>query len=152
MNPNLKAFLDTIAVSEGTYGLGDDGYNVLVGCTKDHLKLFSSYEDHPRVVIDLGKGLKSTAAGRYQELAHNFDFYKKLLKLSDFSPSSQDAIAIQQIKEQHALDLITLGYFDAAIKNCANIWASFPNAGYEQQEHPIEKLRTVYIKMGGILV
>ena len=31
MNRNLKAFLDMIAVSEGTQDHGDDGYNVIVG-------------------------------------------------------------------------------------------------------------------------
>lgn len=31
MNQNRKAFLSAIAKAEGTYGRGDDGYNVLVG-------------------------------------------------------------------------------------------------------------------------
>jgi muramidase (phage lysozyme) len=61
MDPNLKAFLDTIATSEGTYGCGDDGYNVIVGGD-----LFDDYSKHPDVLVTLNKaGLKSTAAGRY---------------------------------------------------------------------------------------
>ena len=31
MNQNRNAFLSAIAKAEGTYGRGDDGYNVLVG-------------------------------------------------------------------------------------------------------------------------
>jgi hypothetical protein len=30
-NPNIKAFLDTIAYSEGTIHIGDNGYNVFFG-------------------------------------------------------------------------------------------------------------------------
>lgn len=61
---NITAFLDMLAVSEGTAGHGDDGYNVLVGGD-----LFHGYDRHPNVLVTLNsKGLKSTAAGRYQFL------------------------------------------------------------------------------------
>ncbi len=63
MTPNQKAFLDMISISEGTYGKGDNGYNVIVGgALWEH-----GYADHPRVLVDFPKlGIKSTAAGRYQ--------------------------------------------------------------------------------------
>jgi len=144
MNPNRKAFLDMIAFSEGTAHLGDNGYNVLVGG-----KLFDGYADHPRRVVRLNEKLSSSAAGRYQLLARYFDFYKKLLKLPDFSPESQDAIAIQQIKECRALNDIDAGLFDIAIRKCSRIWASFPGAGYGQHENKLENLRAAYEKAGG---
>ena len=147
MTPNEKAFLDMIAVSEGTKGKGDDGYNVLVG---GHL--FHDYSDHPRLrIICNSRGLVSTAAGRYQLLERYFDAYKAQLHLSDFSPASQDAIALQQIKECHALDDIEAGDFDAAVARCAHIWASLPGAGYGQHENSIDSLRQVYIEAGGAL-
>ena len=46
--PNIVAFLSTIAVSEGTFGEGDNGYNVLAGG-----KLFEGYADHPRVQMHI---------------------------------------------------------------------------------------------------
>src|SRR4051812_12378465 len=108
---NLQAFLDTIAISEGTFGKGDRGYNVMVGG-----KLFYGYSDHPRKLVTLRKDLKSTAAGRYQILARYFDHYKRVLDLADFSPESQDKIAIQMIREQKALEDVVLGHFDSAVE------------------------------------
>ncbi len=146
MTPNQKAFLDMVAVSEGTAGKGDNGYNVIVGGA-----LFQhGYADHPRVLVDFPNlGIKSTAAGRYQILARYFDAYKKQLSLPDFSPESQDKIALQQIKESRALSDIDAGFFNIAVAKCAHIWASLPGAGYGQHEHTVEHLRAAYILAGG---
>ena len=147
MTQNQKAFLDMIAHSEGTIYYGDqDGYNVIVGGT-----LFDDYSDHPRKLVELSPTLKSTAAGRYQLLSRYFDFYKAKLHLPDFSPASQDAIALQQIKECHALEDIDAGEFDDAVEKCAHIWASLPGAGYGQHENALDNLRLVYQKAGGSL-
>jgi muramidase (phage lysozyme) len=144
MSPNLKAFLDMIAVSEGTAGKGDDGYNVIVGGA-----LFESYDDHPRKLVWLRPGLASTAAGRYQLLSRYYDAYKKQLNLPNFSPISQDLIAIQQIKERGALQDIEKGYITIAIDKVKNIWASLPGAGYGQHENKLDKLITSFINAGG---
>lgn len=146
MTQNLKAFLDMIAHSEGTLGRGDDGYNVLVGG-----RLFDGYADHPRKVVELGRGLKSTAAGRYQILARYYDAYKKLLNLKDFGHGAQDAIAKQMIREQMAMADIEAGRFNTAVKKCSNIWASLPGAGYGQHENKLVDLETAYVKAGGVL-
>ena len=42
----------------------------------------------------------------------------------DFSPKSQDAVALQQIKERGALPMIDRGDIRQAIDRCSNIWAS----------------------------
>ena len=144
MSPNLKAFLDMIAVSEGTAGKGDDGYNVIVGGA-----LFESYDDHPRKLVWLRPGLASTAAGRYQLLSRYYDAYKKQLNLPNFSPISQDLIAVQQIKERGALQDIEKGYITIAIDNVKNICASLPGAGYGQHENKLDKLITSFINAGG---
>ena len=145
-HPNLDAFLDMIAVSEGTAGKGDDGYNVIVGGA-----LFNTYADHPRQLVKIRSGLSSTAAGRYQLLARYFDAYKKELGLPDFSPEAQDQIALQQIKECKAIGLIEQGAFEQAVARCAHIWASLPGAGYGQHENPIHKLIAAYQAAGGEL-
>jgi lysozyme len=141
---NRKAFLDMIASSEGTRGRGDDGYNVIVGGG-----FFYSYDDHPRRLVRLNPKLSSTAAGRYQLLSRYFNPYKSLLNLKDFSPASQDLIALQQIRECHALDDVDTGRFNEAIKKCSRIWASLPGAGYGQREHTLSYLRDAYAKAGG---
>ena len=143
-----------IAYSEGTAGHGDDGYNVLFGG-----KLFASYEDHPRVrtyekkdeFIKNGKRDYTTAAGRYQLLSRYFDVYSQNLDLEDFSPESQDQIAIQQIRECKALKDIEAGKFTVAVSKVRRIWASFPGAGYGQPERSIAKLEEVYKKSGGLI-
>ena len=73
------------------------GYDVIVG------ELFTDYSDHPRKLVTLNPKLKSTGAGRYQLLSRWWDAYRKQLGLKDFSPKSQDAVALQQIKERGAL-------------------------------------------------
>lgn len=147
MNKNMIAFLDTIAKSEGTYGKGDNGYNVIVGGD-----LFHDYADHPRIAVNLPRlGIKSTAAGRYQILGRYFDVYKKQLKLPDFGKESQDKIAIQLIKECKAIDDIEAGRIESAIKKCASRWASFPSAGYGQREHKISTLILAFEEFGGVL-
>lgn len=148
MTRNQRAFLDMIAFSEGTIQFGaENGYNVIVGGST-----FDRYDDHPRKLVDLPRlGIKSTAAGRYQLLARYYDAYKRQLGLPDFSPESQDAIALQQIKERRALDDIEGGRFDEAVEKVRNIWASLPGAGYGQHEHKLDTLRQVYVDAGGTL-
>ncbi len=150
MSPNLKAFLDMIAWSEGTDNgrqpTANHGYDVIVGGEQ-----FTDYSDHPRKLVRLSRSLSSTASGRYQLLARYFDVYKKQLGLSDFSPASQDAIAVQQIRESHALGDVEGGHIEEAIQECAHIWASLAGAGYQQHENSMADLISVYLKKGGKL-
>lgn len=148
---NVVAVLDMIAFCEGTdngrQATRDHGYDVIVGG-----QLITSYADHPRVLVSLTKlGIKSTAAGRYQVLAKYFDAYRQLLRLSDFSPLSQDRIAIQQIRERTALPLIVAGRIEEAIGRISNIWASLPGAGYGQREHKMADVLAAYVRAGGVL-
>lgn len=149
---NVVAFLDMLAWSEGTDNgkqpTKDHGYDVIVGG-----KLFTGYGDHPRELVPLPRqGIKSTAAGRYQLLSRYYDAYRRLLGLKDFSPLSQDLIAIQQIRERRALDLIKAGQVVKAISFVRNIWASLPGAGYGQHERKLDDLLAAYRKAGGVVV
>jgi len=149
---NVLAFLDMLAWSEGTdhprQRTLDQGYDVMVGGA-----LFEGYADHPRKLVPLPRlGIKSTAAGRYQLLSRYYDAYKQKLGLRDFSPLSQDLIALQQIRERRALPDIQAGRIPDAIDKCRNIWASLPGAGYGQHEHKLENLVAHYLAAGGVLV
>ncbi|EMA2497294.1 glycoside hydrolase family 104 protein [Klebsiella pneumoniae] len=148
INKQRKAFLDMLAWSEGTdkprQPTKNRGYDVIVGGS-----LFSSYADHPRKLVTLNPKLKSTAAGRYQLLSKWWDAYRKQLGLKDFSPASQDQVALQQIKERGALPLIDSGNIRQAIDRCSNIWASLPGAGYGQFEHKADNLIAKFKAAGG---
>ena len=138
----MRAFLDMLAKSEGTYGIGDNGYNVLVGGN-----IFYGYGDHPRKLVSLPRlRIKSTAAGRYQILAKYYDAYRKTLKLPDFSPDSQDAIAVQMMSERGALPFIEVGNIKEAVRRVRNIWASLPGAGYGQHEQDLKQVLAWYDK------
>lgn len=137
----LVKFLDLIAYSEGTstdpHTL-KDGYDVIVGGVDGHHE-FTDYSDHPFangrpaiVVRQSVPPLLSTAAGRYQLLARYWTVYKKQLKLADFSPLSQDLVALQQVRECRAIADILKGNLSSAIDKCHNIWASFPGNDYGQ--------------------
>ena len=149
--PAVSAFLDLIAVSELGEGLltqeTDYGYRVIVGSTVANPDLFTSYADHPRKAIDIPRlHIYSTAAGRYQILARYFDAYKLQLGLRDFSPASQDKIAVQMITECKAIDLIEHGQIEAAITACSSRWASFPGNTYGQGEQKMSMLLSCYAK------
>ena len=105
-------------------------------------ELFTDYSDHPRKLVTLNPKLKS-GAGRYQLLSCWWDAYRKQLGLKDFSPKSQDAVALQQIKERGALPMIdrARGDIRQAIDRCSNIWASYrQQAGYGWFEHKADSL------------
>lgn len=148
MTKNESAFLSMIAVSEGTSTIkgSDNGYDVLVGGT-----LFHGYADHPRKVVKLNDHLSSTAAGRYQILARYYDYYKEQLHLPDFSPNSQDIIALQLIKECHAFEDINAGNLQSAIRKCGSRWASLPGNAYAQHQNTEDFLQIAYLKAGGEL-
>lgn len=142
MHPNLAKFLTLIGHSEGTIQVlgSDNGYNVMVGNG-----LFHDYSDHPRPRIWC-ESIKefSSAAGKYQIMARFFDSYKHSLNLKDFSPDSQDKIALQMIKECHATQPIIDGNIELAIKACKSRWASLPGAGYNQHENKMQDLLNFY--------
>lgn len=151
---NECAFLDMLAWSEGTSTsryTKDDGYDVIVGGL-DSPNTFASYADHPGILVTVNsRGLKSTAAGRYQQMKRDWPHYKQQLSLPDFGPISQDRLALQHIRECKALPDIHAGHIEVAIIKCRNIWASLPGAGYGQREHKMEDLLAVYKKAGGSL-
>ena len=124
INNQRKAFLDMLAWSEGTDNgrqkTRNHGYDVIVGG-----ELFTDYSDHPRKLVTLNPKLKSTAAGRYQLLSRWWDAYRKQLGLKDFSPKSQDAVALQQIKERGALPMIDRGDIRQAIDRCIIVCLSW---------------------------
>ena len=125
INNQRKAFLDMLAYrresDNGRQKTRNHG-DVIVGG-----ELFTDYSDHPRKLVTLNPKLKSTYAGRYQLLPVVGCLPKQL---NERLSESQDAVALQQIKERGALPMIDRGDIRQAIDRCSNIWASLPGAGY----------------------
>lgn len=138
---NVRAFLDVIAHAEGA------DYNVLFGGDT-----FDSFRDHPRQYITRflgGREITSSAAGRYQFLARTWDGLVAKMRLPDFSPASQDAGAIELIREKGALRDVQAGRFAVAVRKVRKVWASLPGAGYNQPERSLSSLARVYAQAGG---
>lgn len=148
LHPNVSAFLDMIAVSEGTAGRGDDGYNILVGGA-----LIPSYKKHPRTLVWIRRiNNYSSAAGRYQFVWRTWEGVARSLKLPDFSPESQDKAAIELLRRRDALDYVIHGRFERAVELCQKEWASLPGAGYGQHENALAALADAYKRAGGAII
>jgi muramidase (phage lysozyme) len=157
---NMPAFLDMLAVSEGTStskATRNDGYDVIVTGIDGNPEVFTDYSIHPfargrKSKVINSKGLTSNASGRYQFMLRDYLHYRALLRLPDFGSISQDRWAIQLIRERGALADIRAGHFSLAVAKVSNLWASLPGAGYGQHENELAKLERAYRAAGGTVV
>ena len=159
MNTNRSAFLDMLAVSEGTStspATKNKGYDVIVTGIDKKPEIFTDYSNHPFAMgrpskVINSRGLTSNASGRYQFMLKDWAHYRQQLGLLNFGAESQDLWAIQLIRERSALPLVDAGNFTLAVARVRNLWASLPGAGYGQPEHSIERLVAAYQSAGGVL-
>lgn len=156
---NIKAFLQAIRVGEGT--ASNDGYTKKVGGGN-----FDEYTDHPAVLGWKGwpmplkmaqaagypNGAVSTAAGAYQINRPTWVRLRSKLGLQDFSPESQDAAALELIREKAALGDVRMGRITNAVKKVRKVWASLPDAGYGQRQVTHANFENDFIKAGGVIV
>ena len=96
INNQRKAFLDMLAcrrTDSGRQKTRNHGYDVIVGG-----ELFTDYSDHPRKLVT---PKPKTQINRRRTLPASFPLVGMPAAsngLKDFSPRSQDAVALQQIK------------------------------------------------------
>ena len=135
INNQRKAFLDMLAWSEGTDNGRQKpeimvGYDVIVGG-----ELFTGLLRSPSQTCHAKPS--PNWAGATLPASFPQGYHRSVNE--DFSPKSQDAVALQQIKERGALPMIDRD-IRQAIDRCSNIWASLPGAGYGQFEHKADSL------------
>jgi muramidase (phage lysozyme) len=157
--PEIRAFLDMLAVVEGT-DLNNDGkqsgYNVRMGGTPTK----------PIIEQDLSKHSGNVALGRYQAIPGTWLQDAKILGLTDFTPESQDIFGAGKLIAREMADDIVNNRFAEAIDKGSPEWASLPNAaktaanggnptsyhvysrgankGKPQPSHSLEDLRQIY--------
>lgn len=120
-NPNVRTFLNFLGKSEGA------DYNTVVGGSK-----FSDFSSHPNQVgLVTGDG-PSTAAGKYQITGTTYRDVAPKIGVTDFSPESQDKVAVELIKRNNAMDNVLKGDFMGAVGKLGGIWASLPSSKYNQ--------------------
>jgi hypothetical protein len=121
LDDNTKKFLDFLGKAEGA------DYNTIVGGSK-----FEDFNAHPNVVGLRTKEGPSTAAGKYQITNTTYKDVASKLGINDFSPESQDKIALALIKRNGALEDVQKGDYNAAIGKLGKTWASLPSSPYSQ--------------------
>ncbi|OFJ47602.1 endolysin [Janthinobacterium lividum] len=153
---NERAFLAAIRVGEGTSA--GNGYSILFGGAT-----FGSFDDHPALLgwrggslsaamcagAGFGPGCVSTAAGAFQINKPTWLRVGGKLGLSDFSPASQDAAALELIREKGALGDVRAGRVDVAVTKVSKVWASLPGAEYGQGEVKLAAFVKNYANAGG---
>lgn len=140
-NHNVRALLRVIRAGEGT--ADEAGYRRIFGG-----QLFTSFADHPRIVVRKN-GYVSSAAGAYQFLSSTWDETRRVMRLTDFSPASQDLAAVGRIAARGALQDVIAGRFDLAIKKVNREWASMPGSPYGQPVISLAKAASIYAAAGG---
>lgn len=145
-NPNVQAFLAMIRHFES----GGD-YSILYG--GGH---FDSYAKHPDIRVpffnpETQRDDFSTAAGAYQINYPTYLTWNAIAMCGDFSPSSQDALAITGLKLHGVLPDIMAGNFASAVAGISNVWASMP--GSQAQQHParLAMVQQIYEANGGLI-
>ena len=111
-NPNVRAFLNTIGFGEGA------DYNSLFG--NRPTDRFSDYTAFP------GTGRPNTASGKYQILEPTYKGLSSQMGLTDFSPHTQDLMAVELLIQNSAMPWVLSGSFPAAALNAAQQWGGIP--------------------------
>lgn len=158
---NLGAFLAMIRFAEGTDREADPyrvcyGYGHTIGNLGEHPAVSGEWRgarlpDSMCTAAGLGPGCISTAAGAYQIIKPTWLGLRGKLGLRDFGQASQDACAVELIRQRGALNDVYAGRFAEAVRKVAPVWASMPGAGYAQPERKLNILADAYRSAGGTI-
>lgn len=156
---NTLATLLMLQFSEGT----DKARNPYAVCF-GYSHTITNFSNHPKLTGEwagerlpdamcknagFGPGCISTAAGAYQIIKPTWAAVAKALRLPDFSAESQDAAAVELIRQRGALEDMKAGRIEAVIRKCKNEWASLPGNYAKQGQRTVGDLVAVYQNFGG---
>ena len=111
-DPRVQAFLDTLGQFESR-----GRYDVITGGGR-----FTDMSEHPNKPNEKG----NTATGKYQFTKDTWDEFSRPVGAKDFSPISQDRVAIYMLQRLEAIERLLQGDIDGAIMNTGRRWAAFP--------------------------
>jgi len=148
-NSNISAFLKAIAEAEG--GGYDFKFGAVKGKRNDPWR-FTDTSTHPGA----GCGGKSTAAGMYQVTIDTWrDHGGKKMGLTDFTPKTQDLIAVDLLRHLGIIDKIKAGDIAGAMPKAAGRWSALPEGPGRKNHYPdqpyvgYEKFLEIYKAAGG---
>jgi muramidase (phage lysozyme) len=138
---NVKAFLKLIRYAEHTRE-DDAVYYLLYGGQRT----FTDTSEHPLKEPITAWGRKSTSAGAYQIIHGTWLQAKKQGVAQDFTPASQDRVALWLIRSNSALGYVLEGKVEEAITRLRLQWSSLPGASQSKmQMAEAKRLFTKYV-------
>lgn len=139
-NANVNAFLKAIAAAEG--GGYDFKYGAVKGKRNDPWR-FTDFSTHPGP----GFGGRLTAAGMYQTTVDTWRDHGGKMGLTDFSPKTQDLIAVELLCSVGVIDKIKAGDVAGAMGPVAVKWSAIPKGpglGNHYPAQPFVKYEAFY--------
>ena len=147
-NANVRAFLKAIGDAEG--GEYDFKFGAVKGRKNDPWR-FTDFSTHPGP----GKGGVTTAAGLYQITKPTWhDHGEDGMGLTDFTPETQDLIAVSILRRRGVIEKIKEGDVEAGVSQASRQWAALPKGHgqtgrYNQPYVEFEHFEAVYKSEGG---
>lgn len=145
---NVGAFLHVIR--EGESSQDPIAYRMRWGGLGKPVAYFDDLSKHPRIFEPTTEERVSSAAGAYQITATTYDEFAPPLGITDFSPVSQDTIAVAIIDAEDALDDVMAGRIELAMRKLTGRWTSLPGAA-ENKRLTVARALAVYAQYGGVL-
>lgn len=130
-DPNVSAFIKSIAEAEG--GGYDFKYGAVKGKRNDPWR-FTDFSTHPGP----GFGGRTTAAGMYQITVDTWREHGGKMGLTDFSPKTQDLMAVEMLRSVGVIDKIKAGDIAGAMGPTAVKWAALPKGPGQGNQYPAQ--------------
>jgi len=146
MDTQIAALLAVIRKFES-----NDQYNILYGGGT-----FFDYSHHPDVLVPINlpgyEGKYSTAAGAYQINFPTYNEFAPQIGVTDFSPATQDALAIAILNACGAIDALANNDIESAFTAASSRWASLPGSRAGQHPQAMDSALTAFTAAGGTYV
>lgn len=143
INSQIAAFLAVIRKFES-----HDDYRIIYG--GGH---FADFSAHPQVRVPINlpgyAGKFSTAAGAYQINYPTYSDFADALGITDFTPESQDRIAIAILNKCGAIAALTRGDIEGAFIAASMRWASLPGSTANQHPQQMQAAIDSFVNAGG---
>jgi muramidase (phage lysozyme) len=131
-NPNVRRYLQMIQKSEGSKGYAYGFNNTKLENLDAHPGTSHKFKETD------GKQNTTSAAGAYQFLGKTWNGLQGKLALPNFGPQSQDAAAVELLRESGALESVMNGEWSNALAKTGKIWASLPTSPYKQPKRSMD--------------
>ncbi len=145
LDQKVAAMLATIREFESN---GDYAVLYGVGNVPGYPSHFSDFSKHPNIKIPIllpgYEGKYSTAAGAYQINHPTYLDFAPRVGVSDFSPATQDALALAILQDTGAVLSLDLNDIGGAFADASKRWASLPGSAAGQHPQMLAKALDVF--------